>query len=129
ECVVGWGFVGAGRMGARHVHTVVSSLPDAAVTAIADVDGASAHEAARSAGAASVYVDAQELISDPAVDAVLIASPAETHAELTLRSIAAGKPVFCEKPLATTADAARRVVEAEVAAGCRLRPPVRPPAV
>jgi len=107
-------------MGARHVHTVVGSLPDAAVTAIADVDGARAHEAARSAGAASAYVDAQELISDPAVDAVLITSPAETHAELTLRSIAAGKPVFCEKPLATTADAARRVVEAEVAAGCRL---------
>ena len=56
------------------------------------------------------------------VDAVLIASPGDLHAEQVLACLAAGKPVLCEKPLATTADDALKVVHAEVAA----RTPARP---
>ena len=54
------------------------------------------------------------------MDAVLIASPDTTHADLTIACIEAGKPVLCEKPLATAVADAERVVRAELAAGRRL---------
>ena len=56
-----------------------------------------------------------ELIDDPAVDAVVIATRDDTHADLVLAVLHAGKPVMCEKPLAPTADQYREVVAAQVA--------------
>jgi len=69
---------------------------------------------------ASVHATGQELVDDPSVDAVIVCSWGSTHEEYVLAGIAAGKPVFCEKPLATTADACVRIIEAEVAANRRL---------
>ncbi len=63
---------------------------------------------------------ASTLIESDDVDAVLIASIAETHAAFTLACIAAGKPVLCEKPLAPTTAECVQVLEAEVALGRRL---------
>ena len=62
----------------------------------------------------------QELIDSPEVDAIVIASWGGTHEEYVLAGIAAGKQVFCEKPLATTKEACERILDAEVAAGRRL---------
>jgi myo-inositol 2-dehydrogenase / D-chiro-inositol 1-dehydrogenase len=67
-----------------------------------------------------VVDDARALIGDAAVCAVVVASYDATHEEFVLACIAAGKPVLCEKPLATTADACLRIVAAELAAGRRL---------
>ena len=63
---------------------------------------------------------AEELIASPEIDAVVIASWDGTHADLAVKCIQAGKPVFCEKPLATTLEDAKKVVEAEKASGKRL---------
>ena len=63
---------------------------------------------------------AEELIASPEIDAVVIASWDGTHADLAVKCIEAGKPVFCEKPLATTLEDAKKVVEAEKASGKRL---------
>ncbi len=71
-------------------------------------------------GGAKIYTDADALIADPDVDALVIASPDRTHARLASACIAAGKPVLCEKPLATSVAEAEGVVKAEVAAGKRL---------
>ena len=60
------------------------------------------------------------VINDPAVGAVLIASPDSTHADFAIACIKAGKPVLCEKPLAPTAAEGMRVIEAELSAGRRL---------
>ena len=60
------------------------------------------------------------MINDPAVDAVVVCSWGPTHEEYVLAAIAAGKPVFCEKPLATTEEACRRILDAESAFGRRL---------
>ena len=60
------------------------------------------------------------LVDAADVDAVVIASPGPLHAEQVLACIAAGKPVLCEKPLATTGEDALKVIEAEVALGRRL---------
>ena len=62
----------------------------------------------------------EDVIGDPAVDAVLVASSGPSHEPYVLACIAAGKPVFCEKPLATTGAACERILDAEVAAGRRL---------
>ena len=60
------------------------------------------------------------LIDDPGVDAFVVTSWGPTHEEYVLAGIAAGKQVFCEKPLATTRVACERILDAEVAAGRRL---------
>jgi myo-inositol 2-dehydrogenase/D-chiro-inositol 1-dehydrogenase len=115
------GVVGAGAMGSTHVRTIAASVSGARVAAVADVDIHRAAAVARSAGGgARVYADAHELIAAESVDAVLVASIAETHEELVLACLEAGKPVLCEKPLAVTADASRRVMEAEAATGITL---------
>ena len=91
----------------------------AQVAAVMDIDGERA-EAVASACGARAYTDAAALIADPDVQAVLIASPDATHADLTIAAVEAGKPVLCEKPLSTTAADAQRVLRAELAVGRRL---------
>lgn len=113
------GVVGAGAMGASHVATLAAGVPAAQVTRVFDMDTARAKEIASSVGA-EIADSAESLVTGSDVDAVVIASPDFTHADLAVACIAAGKHVLCEKPLAVTADDARRVVDAEVGLGRRL---------
>lgn len=112
------GLVGAGAIGAAHATTIERWLPDAQVVAVADPDAERAAAVAAAVDAA-VAPDAAAVIGSPAVDAVVIAAPDPWHEELAVACVAAGKPVLCEKPLATTAAGSARVVEAELAAGRR----------
>jgi myo-inositol 2-dehydrogenase/D-chiro-inositol 1-dehydrogenase len=89
------------------------------VAAVADADAARA-EAAAAIGGARAIADPHALIADPEVERVVVASFDTSHEEFVLASIAAGKPVLCEKPLATNAAACLHVIQAEVAAGRRL---------
>jgi len=106
-------------MGASHVATLAAGVPAAQVTRVFDMDTARAKEIATSVGA-EIADSAESLVTGADVDAVVVASPDFTHADLALACIAAGKHVLCEKPLAVTADDARRVVDAEVDLGRRL---------
>jgi myo-inositol 2-dehydrogenase / D-chiro-inositol 1-dehydrogenase len=112
------GVIGAGNIGTDHVTRLASQVVGSAVAAVFDVDAARAEQVAAGAGAVA-RSSALEVIEDPGVDAVLIASPGELHAEQVLACIAAGKPVLCEKPLATTAADCLKVLDAEVASGRR----------
>ncbi len=114
------GVIGTGGMGGRHIHNLTNEVSAAQVVAVVDVDEARQQTVARACGATYAFTDGYELISHPAVEAVLIATPDRFHAQLTQACIAAGKPVFCEKPLATSASGAYQVVEAEVSGGRRL---------
>ena len=107
-------------MGKRHAMNLTHKIPSVCVTAVMDVDSEKASQVAEACGGASIYDDAYHLIEDQEVDAVLIAAPDRFHADLTLACLKAGKPVLCEKPLATTVADARAVVEAEIASGKRL---------
>jgi myo-inositol 2-dehydrogenase/D-chiro-inositol 1-dehydrogenase len=115
------GLIGAGIMGADHARTIVTGVGGAELVAIHDADRERAQSVARACGGAiRVAATADELIADPAIDAVLIASPDETHAPLTIACIEAGKPVLVEKPLASTLDECRSVIAAEMKIGRRL---------
>jgi myo-inositol 2-dehydrogenase/D-chiro-inositol 1-dehydrogenase len=113
------GVVGTGMMGQFHVQRLASSVLDAQVVAVSDVNVEQAKQVGEGVGA-RVYADGHELIADDRVQAVLIASPGFTHEEFTLACLAADKPVLCEKPLAPTIDACLRVLEAEAAKPRRL---------
>jgi myo-inositol 2-dehydrogenase/D-chiro-inositol 1-dehydrogenase len=117
---VGIGVIGAGMMGADHVRTLTGGVAGAHVAAISDADPARAEAAVRECDGARAIADPHALIADPAVDAVVVASSDATHEEFVVGCIGARKPVLCEKPLATSADACLRVIEAELAAGRRL---------
>lgn len=114
------GVIGTGGMGTRHATNLRRFVGGARVAAVADIDVGRARRAAAASGSPTVYGDPAAVIADPAVDAVLIAAPDERHAQLTRACLAAGKPVLCEKPLATSPDEALAVVEDEVALGRRL---------
>jgi len=113
------GVIGTGAMGTAHVENLVRWVPGARVTQIFDVDSERAKGIAEGVGG-SAAATAEALIESPEVDAVLIAAPDPLHEPLTLACIGVGKPTLLEKPIASTVDGGRRVVEAEVAAGRRL---------
>lgn len=114
------GIIGVGNMGADHARTFVAHVPGASLAAVYDADSKRAAAVAEETGAASVAASPEALISDAKIDAVLIASPDQTHGALTLACIAARKPVLCEKPLAPTPKECLEVLAAETKAGKRL---------
>ena len=115
------GIIGTGMIGRDHARRLASVLNGSDVVAVTDVTRASAKACAREvAPRATVFDDGHALINDPTVDAVVVTSWGPTHEEFVLAAIKAGKPVFCEKPLATTAEGALNIVQAEVAFGRRL---------
>ncbi|MFI6244783.1 Gfo/Idh/MocA family oxidoreductase [Streptomyces sp. NPDC051016] len=113
------GVIGAGWIGQEHIRRLTETVTGARITAVTDIDPARAAEAAEPVGA-RVLPDGAAVVAADDVDAVLVTSWGPTHAEHVLNAIAAGKPVFCEKPLATTAEDCLRIVEAERAHGRRL---------
>ena len=114
------GVIGTGGMGRRHALNVHRSVGGARITALYDLDQDRARQVAEMCDNALVFDDPERLINDPHVDAVMIVSPDDTHARLTLACLQAGKPVLSEKPLATIVEDALRVLDAEVALGQRL---------
>ena len=112
--------IGAGIMGADHARIVADDLPGATLQVVCDAAAERARAVAEETGAAHTATDPFAVITRPDVDAVLIASPDETHAPLTVAALEAGKPVLCEKPLAPGSDDCLRVIEAEVKLGRRM---------
>src|SRR3954470_14373722 len=114
------GVIGVGMIGQDHIRRLTTVLPGARVVAVADADQARAREVAGRVDGARAHATGQELVRDEGVDAVVVASWGATHEEDVLTCMAAGKPVLCEKPLATTQEACLRILDAEVAHGRRL---------
>ena len=114
------GIVGTGLIGEDHGRRLAGVIRGANVNAVADVRRERAQEVAGVVGGARVFENGLELIASDEVDAVLVTSIGETHAEYVLACIDAGKPVMCEKPLAPTVAECERIIEAEAAFGRQL---------
>jgi myo-inositol 2-dehydrogenase / D-chiro-inositol 1-dehydrogenase len=110
------GVIGVGVMGADHARKLARVVSGATVTAVADFDAGVAAAVADEVGA--VALDSGiAVIDDPTVDAIVVATRDDTHADLVRAAVQARKPVLCEKPLAPTAAECRRLVDECTAAG------------
>ncbi|MDE5054377.1 Gfo/Idh/MocA family oxidoreductase [Niallia taxi] len=106
------GLLGAGRMGAFHGESIATRIPETRLYAIADPYPGAAEGLADKLGSnIKTYTDPLEMMKDPNVDAVIIASPARTHADNVIAAARNGKAVFCEKPMAITLEEADRVLK------------------
>lgn len=114
------GLIGAGRIGTSHARIVAERLPGVRLAAVADHRADAAGALAGRYGARPV-TEVGELISDPAIDAVVIAASSEAHADLVVAAAEAGKATFCEKPMAMTLQDADRAVLAAQEAGVILQ--------
>lgn len=98
--MVNVGIIGAGRIGQVHAKSILTGVPDAKILAIADPYMKPEVAAwAKSVGIENVYEDYKKILADERIDAVLICASTNLHAQLSLEAIAAGKHVFCEKPI------------------------------
>ena len=115
------GVIGCGAMGRSHIERITYKTRGAEVVAVSDVFEENALKAAGIAGKnCRVFTSGKDLINDPDVDAVVIVSPGFAHKDDLLESIKSGKRVFCEKPLCTTAEDCKTIMEAEAASGKHL---------
>ena len=111
--------LGLGLMGSFHVEVLTSRIRGVRITVVNDFVQAKAEEVAARIGA-RVVADPIAAINDPEVDAVLLATPGNTHAEQVNACLDAGKPVLCEKPLTTDVTSAQAIVAKEAALGRQL---------
>lgn len=93
------GLIGAGRIGRIHAETIALRVPSAIAGAISDFNISVAQEVAAKYGIPRVTTHSEELLSDTSIDAIVISSPTETHADLIIEAARAGKHIFCEKPI------------------------------
>jgi predicted dehydrogenase len=109
------GMLGTARISTNALIEAAKQVPGATVTAVAARDLPRAQAYALEHGIASAYGSYDELLADPAIDAIFNPLPNSLHGPWTLRAIAAGKHVLCEKPFASNAAEAKLVAEAAAA--------------
>ncbi len=121
---IGIGIVGGGYMGKAHsvAMAAVASVFDTglrpSLEVICTTSGEGAAQKARQFGFARSTANWRQLVDDPKVEAVVIASPQQTHCEIALAALARGKHVFCEKPLGMGLGESRAMVAAAAKSGC-----------
>ncbi|WP_404420715.1 Gfo/Idh/MocA family protein [Thalassospira australica] len=122
---IGIGLIGTGFMGKAHalafgaVRAVMGDVPDVRLELLCDTPADKAQTMADQFGFARATDDWKALIADPSVDIVSITTPNMLHFDMALAAIAAGKHVYCEKPLALTLDQARAMRDAARKAGVK----------
>lgn len=116
------GLIGAGGYAqAIHIPNLRKLRDTARIRAVATRSGGPAAVVARRESAEYACSDHQQLLADPEIDAVLVATRHASHARIVLDALQAGKHVFVEKPMTTTLADARRIVAAEAESGCVVR--------
>ena len=115
------GIIGAGRIGKVHAATLAYRIPSARILAVADVNLAAAQHAAAQFGIPTATENPAAVLGDKKIDAVFICSATDTHAIFTEAAAAAGKHIFCEKPIALDLAQIDRALTAVAKAGVKLQ--------
>jgi len=118
---VGIGVIGLGRMGRVYATHTARQIEGADLLAVADPDSAARDEFSARVPGIQALADYRDLLADPRIQAVIIASPTSTHAEVVREAAQAGKAIFCEKPLALTLEATDEAISAVERAGVWLQ--------
>ncbi|MGE3799350.1 MAG: inositol 2-dehydrogenase [Thermomicrobiales bacterium] len=115
------GLFGAGRIGKRHGRTLAFEIPSAELAVICDIDEESARQLATDLRCNRWTTDPQEVLADPEIDAIVIGTSTNTHAELIIGAAGAGKHAFCEKPIALDLESTDAALAAVDSAGTILQ--------
>ena len=115
------GIIGAGRIGRVHAETLAFRLPEAQTVAITDINRDAAQALAERCAIPNVVSSVDDILGDKTIEAVLICSSTDTHADLIARAAKAGKHIFCEKPIALELDKIDAALAAVKAAGVKLQ--------
>ena len=107
--ILKWGFIGCGEVTEKKSGPAFSEVTGSSVEAVMSRNGKNARRYAERHGINKWYTDAQELIDDPDVNAIYIATPPSSHATFAIMAMKAGKPVYVEKPLAANYEDCARV--------------------
>lgn len=92
--------VGAGRAGMIHAENFAHRIENARIAAVVDVVAEAAEASAKKLNCNTVYTDYRRALEDPSIDAAMVVSPTNFHKSIVLDFAAAGKHIFCEKPMA-----------------------------
>ena len=115
-----WGIIGCGNVTEVKSGPAFNKVPQSSLVAVMRRDATKAKDYAERHGIPVWYADAMQLINDPDVDAVYIATPPKYHEEYAIASMNAGKPVYVEKPMATDTASCLRMMEVSNATGIKL---------
>jgi len=116
------GVFGAGRIGKIHSENMARFIPQAKLEGIADIKLTPEQEAwARSLGARLVSKNPEDILKDPSIEAVAVCSSTDTHADLVIAAAAAGKHIFCEKPVDLSVPKVKAALDAVKKAGVKLQ--------
>lgn len=115
------GIIGAGRIGQVHAKSITYHIPQAEIVAISDIYEEGAKKVAQELGIPNYYKDYHEILNDKSIDAVLICSSTDTHADIACEAAVAGKHIFCEKPVDLTVAKIKKVIDAVDKAGVKLQ--------
>jgi predicted dehydrogenase len=116
---VGLAVIGLGRHGVRYADHIVQDVPNATLVAVSRRDEVKGRADADRLGC-RYYREVDDLLADPHVDGVVVATPTDSHAPITVASAKAGKHVLCEKPMGRSLDECRQMRDAALAAGVKL---------
>jgi myo-inositol 2-dehydrogenase/D-chiro-inositol 1-dehydrogenase len=115
------GVIGAGRIGRLHAENIVNNIRGAEIKAIADINTENVKEWANELGINNVYDDYRRIIADPEIEAVLICSSTDTHAQIIIEAANAGQHIFCEKPIDFSIDRIYEALDAVDKNGVKLQ--------
>jgi myo-inositol 2-dehydrogenase / D-chiro-inositol 1-dehydrogenase len=115
------GVIGAGRIGQVHASTIAYRVNRAQLAAVTDPVADAAHAVAEKYRVPKIAADYRAIVADPSIDAVLICTPTDTHAEIIGAAAQAGKHIFCEKPIALDLAATDAAIAAAERAGVKLQ--------
>jgi myo-inositol 2-dehydrogenase/D-chiro-inositol 1-dehydrogenase len=115
------GLIGAGRIGRLHAENLMYRVPEANLVAVSDLYVEAANGVAAELGVPHAYQDHRHILDDDGIDAVLICSSTDTHAQFIEEAADAGKQIFCEKPIALDLSKIDRALGAVERAGVKLQ--------
>jgi len=115
------GVIGAGRIGKLHAENLVYRVPQVGVLAVSDILVEAAQESAAKLQIPAAHQDYRRILEDKAIEAVVISSSTDTHAQIMQEAAQAGKQIFCEKPIALDLAAIDRALAAVERAGVKLQ--------
>ncbi len=99
EKVLNLGIIGAGRIGRLHAENIVSCYRNVRLKSVSDLYYENLQDWAKSLGIENLTGNYEDILNDPEIDAVLVCSPTDTHARISIEAARAGKHIFCEKPV------------------------------